>query len=86
MKISEFKTKAMAKNGKRIPRVKIIINNKIIEQVTEFIYLGSHLSQYNNQKDIDRNLTKCNRLNGINLPLFSSVLPSNSCCLKYGGK
>jgi hypothetical protein len=26
--------------------------------------LGSHLSQYNNQKDIDRNLTKYNRLNG----------------------
>jgi hypothetical protein len=54
----------MAMNGKRIPRVKIVINNKIIEQVTQFIYLGSHLSQYNNQKDIDRNLTKYNRLNG----------------------
>jgi hypothetical protein len=40
-------------NGKIIPRVKIAINNKIIEQVTEFIYLDSHLSQYNNQKDID---------------------------------
>ena len=39
----------MAMNGKRIPRVKIVINNKIIEQVTQFIYLGSHLSQYNNQ-------------------------------------
>ena len=51
-------------NGKRIPRVKIIINNKIIEQVTEFIYLRSHLSQYNNQKDIDGNLVKYNRLNG----------------------
>ena len=56
------KTKAMEMNGKRIPRVKII-NNKIIDQVTEFIYLGRHLSQYNNQKDIDRNLTKYNTLN-----------------------
>ena len=53
-------------NGKIIPRVKIVINNKIIEQVTEFKYLGSHLSQYNNRKDIDRNLTKYNRLN-VNL-------------------
>ena len=48
-------------NGKRIPKVKIIIYNKIIEQVTEFIYLDSHLSQYNNRKDIDRNLTKYDR-------------------------
>jgi hypothetical protein len=44
-------------------KTKIVINNKIIEQVTEFIYLGSHLSQFNNQKDIDRNLIKYNRLN-----------------------
>ena len=36
----------------------------MIERVTEFIYLGSHLSQYNNEKDIDRNLIKYNRLNG----------------------
>ena len=43
MKIKETRTKAMAMNGKRIPRVKIVINNKIIEQVTEFVYFGSHL-------------------------------------------
>ena len=48
MKISETKTKAMARNGKIISRVKIVINNKIIEQVTELVYLGSHLSHYNN--------------------------------------
>ena len=36
MKISETKTKAMSMDGKRISRVKIVINNKIIEQVTEF--------------------------------------------------
>ena len=62
--ISETKTKAMAMNGKIIPRVKIVINNKLIEQVTEFICLSSHLSQYINQKDIDRNFIKYNRLNG----------------------
>ena len=54
----------MAMNGKIIPRVKIVINKKVIEQVTEFIYLGSHISQHNHQKNIDRNLTKYNRLNG----------------------
>ena len=53
----------MAINGKRILRAKIVINNTIIEHVTKFIYLGSNLSQYNNQKDIDRNLTKYKRLN-----------------------
>ena len=42
----------------------IVINNKIIEQVTEFIYLESYLSQYNNQKYMDRNLLKYNWLNG----------------------
>ena len=31
MNISETKTKVMAVNGKRFPRVKIVINNKIIE-------------------------------------------------------
>ena len=36
----------------------------IIEQVTEFIYFGSHLSQKNNRTDIDRHLIKYNRLNG----------------------
>ena len=60
MNIWETKTKAMSMNGKRIPRVKIVMNNKIIE----FIHLGSHLSQYNIQKDIDSNLTKYSRLNG----------------------
>jgi len=40
---------------KIIPREKIVLNKKIIEQVTEFIYLGSLLSKYNSQKYIDRN-------------------------------
>jgi hypothetical protein len=42
----------------------MVINIKIIEQVTKFSYLGCHLSQYNNQKDRNRNLIKYNRLNG----------------------
>ena len=74
MKISETKTKAMAMNRKRIPRVKIVISNKIIEQVTEFIYFRSHLSQYNNQKYMDRNLIKCNRLNGTRKTNFGKQM------------
>ena len=40
MNILETKTKVMAMNGTSIPWVKIVINNKIIKQVTRFIYLA----------------------------------------------
>ena len=40
MTISSTKTKAMAMWGNHIQRVKIVINNNIIEQVTDFKYLG----------------------------------------------
>ena len=40
MTISSTKTKAMAMCGNYIQRVKIVINNNIIEQVTGFIILG----------------------------------------------
>ena len=40
MTISSTKTKAMATWGNHIQRVKIVINNNIIEQVTDFKYLG----------------------------------------------
>jgi transposase len=39
MIISSTKTKSMAMCGKKIQRVKIVINDKIIEQVTEFKYI-----------------------------------------------
>jgi outer membrane protein assembly factor BamE (lipoprotein component of BamABCDE complex) len=39
-------------------RVKIAIDDKIIEQVTNFIYLG-------NGKDINTKLQKYNKLNGV---------------------
>jgi hypothetical protein len=38
MEILEKKTKSMAVTGKTPQRVKILINNKIIEQRMEFIY------------------------------------------------
>jgi hypothetical protein len=38
----------MAMCGNTIERVKIMINNKIIEQVSAFKYLGNTISHYNN--------------------------------------
>ena len=40
MTISSSKTKAMAMCGNYIQRVKIVINDNVIEQVTDFKYLG----------------------------------------------
>jgi hypothetical protein len=52
----------MAVTDKTPQRVKILINNKIIEQSMDFIYVGSHISPFEHQKDIERNLRKCNTL------------------------
>jgi hypothetical protein len=41
MKISTSKTKSVGLCGKYIQRVKIVIDDKIIEQVSSFIYLGN---------------------------------------------
>jgi len=40
MNISSTKTKSMAMWGNLIQRVKIVIKDNIIEQVTDFKYLG----------------------------------------------
>ena len=44
--ISSTKTKSMAMCGNHIQRVKIVINDNIIEQVTGFKYLGYRISEY----------------------------------------
>jgi len=46
MTISSTKTKSMAMCGNQIQRVKIVINNNIIEQVTDFKNLGYRISEY----------------------------------------
>jgi hypothetical protein len=59
MKVSTSKTKAIRVCGKHIQRVKIEIEGKIIEQVSNFNYLGSLIS--NEEKDIhtkNYNITK----------------------------
>jgi len=45
MTISSPKTKSMAMCGNYIHRVKIVINNNIIEEVTDFKYLGYRISE-----------------------------------------
>ena len=44
MTASSTKTKSMAMWGNHIQRVKIVINDNIIEQVTDFKYLGYRIS------------------------------------------
>jgi hypothetical protein len=39
-------TKTMAVWGNHIHRVKIVINDNIIEKVTDFKYLGYRISEY----------------------------------------
>ena len=46
MTISSTKTKSMAMWGNHIQRVKIVINDNIIEQVTDFKYLGYRISEF----------------------------------------
>jgi hypothetical protein len=46
MTISSTKTKSMAMWGNHIQRVKIVINDNIFEQVTDFKYLGYHISGF----------------------------------------
>ena len=46
MTISSTKTKSMAMWGNHIQRVKIVINDNIIKQVTDFKYLGYRISEY----------------------------------------
>jgi hypothetical protein len=46
MTLSSTKTKSIARWGNQIQRVKIVIKDKIIEQVTEFKYLGYCISEY----------------------------------------
>jgi len=45
MTISSAKTESMAMWGNHIQRVKIVINGNIIEQVTDFKYLGYRVSE-----------------------------------------
>jgi hypothetical protein len=61
VKISTTKTKTIGLCGKNVQRVKIELESKIIEQVSNFNYLGNLIS--NEEKDIK--LQRYNKMNGI---------------------
>jgi len=60
MTISSTKTKSMAMWGNHIHRVKIVINNNIIEQVTDFKYFGFRISEYGG--DLEDKLQTYNKI------------------------
>jgi hypothetical protein len=61
--MSTSKTKSMGMCGNEIGKMKIMIDGKIIEQVIEFNYLGSKISEY--KKDVQYKLQTYNRINGV---------------------
>ena len=52
----------MATWGNHIQRVKIVINDNIIEQLTDFKYLGYRISEY--KSDLEDKLQTYNKING----------------------
>ena len=62
MTISSTKTKSMAMWGNHIKRVKIVINDNIIEQVTDFKYVVYRISEFKN--DLEDKLQTYNKING----------------------
>ena len=62
--ISVQKTKSMAFRGRDPVRIKIVIGNKIIEQVNSFNYLGNMIS-YEKELDIDNKLHNYLKIAGI---------------------
>ena len=63
MTISSTKTKSMEMCGNRIQRVKIVINDNLIEQVTDFKYLGYRISEY--KSDFEDELQTHNKINVV---------------------
>ena len=62
MTISSTKTKSMAMWGNHMQRVKIVIIDNIIEEVTDFKYLGYRISEYGS--DLEDKLQTYNKING----------------------
>jgi len=62
MTISSIKEKTMAMCGNHIQRVKIVINDSIIEEVTDFKCLGYRISEY--KSDLEDKLQTYSKING----------------------
>jgi hypothetical protein len=72
MKISCRKSKTVAFLGQKPVSSKIVVENKILEQVNTFNYLGCHVS-YDGEKDIQDKITKFLKILG----LLNNVLKPN---------
>jgi hypothetical protein len=64
-----------------------MINNKIIEQVSAFRYLGNTISHYNNDAQLESTIQIYNRMNGIIRRHFGKQISKetvlrlhNKCC------
>jgi len=62
MTIPSTKTKSMVMWGNHKQRVKILINNNIIEEVTDFKYFGYCVSEY--KSDLENKLQTYIKING----------------------
>jgi len=62
MTIPSTKTKSMAMWGNHIQRVKIVMNDNIIEQVIDFKYLWYRITEYGS--DLEDKLQTYNKING----------------------
>ena len=61
--------------GNHIQRVKIVINDSIIEQVTDFKYLGYCISEY--KSDLEDKLQTYNTINGAIRRQFEKQMNKN---------
>ena len=59
--------------GNDIQRVQIVINDNIIEQVTDFKYLGYRISEY--KSDLEDKLQSYNKINGAIQRHFGKQMP-----------
>jgi len=62
MTISSTKTKSMAMCGYYTQRVKIVVNNNIFEEITDFKYFGYRVAEY--KSDLEDKLQTYNKING----------------------
>ena len=62
MTVCSSKTKSMAMWGNHIQRVKFVIDDNIIEQVTDFKYLGYRISEC--KSDLEDKLQTYNKIKG----------------------
>jgi hypothetical protein len=72
MEISSEKCKKMAFLGQDPVTRKIFVENKCLQQVRNFKYLGCEIS-YENEKDIQQKLTKFAQILGIEVTLLNQL-------------